>query len=171
MTPYGTPLTKFNSFVELISALKDIILVHQACIAANILHGDVSLNNIILIERDSDQGEIQEGYLIDFDWASMYSSDDLRGERTGTLPFMSIELLFKTPIQSSGNPDQVCHCAKHDLFYVLLYISTVFRGTRQRLQSAQLLEIHSSVPVLEWVDPEAYSKGCLKMGHMADFEC
>jgi hypothetical protein len=92
---------------------------------------------------------------------------------------MSIEMLLKTPIKSSGNPNDVfCHGPKHDLeslFYVLLYISTFFIEPHQRLQSAQLREIHTSVPLLEWVDPEAYSKtfrsmGCLKTGHMANFE-
>lgn len=92
---------------------------------------------------------------------------------------MSIEMLLKMPIESSGNPDQVFrHSPKHDLeslFYVLLYISTFFTEPHHRLQSAHLRKIHSSVPLLEWVDPEAYSKtfrsmGCLKTGHMANFE-
>ena len=92
---------------------------------------------------------------------------------------MAIEMLMKTPPRSSGNPDVVfCHSAKHDLeslFYVLLYICTFYYGPQAKIKSADLLKSHTSVPLMQWVDPSAFSRtfrslGLLKLSHMANFE-
>lgn len=92
---------------------------------------------------------------------------------------MAIKMLMKTPRKISGDPDDMfCHSSKHDLeslFYVLLYVCTFYSAPGEKLQPAELLKERSSVPILEWVDPEAHSKsfrsmGHLKMGHLMNFE-
>lgn len=92
---------------------------------------------------------------------------------------MAIEMMMKTPPKSSGNPDQIfIHHAKHDLeslFYVLLYICTFYVRPHEKLEPSQLLSVHTSVPILDWLQPEAFKKsfrhmGCLKLGHISNFE-
>ena len=87
--------------------------------------------------------------------------------------------LMKTPAKSSGNPDAIFrHSGNHDLeslFYVLLYISTFYSGPQKRMKQAELLKTHSSVSMLEWVNPKAFLQsfrflGRLKMGHLIVFE-
>jgi hypothetical protein len=92
---------------------------------------------------------------------------------------MAIEMLMKNPKWSSGNPDAVfIHTAKHDLeslFYVVLYLCTLYSGPGAKMKVSDLLKSHSSVPLLEWVDPSAFSQsfrsiGRLKTSHMINFE-
>ena len=92
---------------------------------------------------------------------------------------MAIKMLMKSPPQSSGNRDMVlCQSAKHDLeslFYVLLYICTFYSGPHARIKPADLLQSHTSVPLMEWVDPSAFSRtfrslGLLKLSHMINFK-
>ena len=94
------------------------------------------------------------------------------------MPFMAIEMLMKASVKTSVNPsDTFFHSAKHDLeslFYVLLYISTLYSGPQQKMGAAELRQAHSSVPILEWVEPEAFQKsfrymGRLKISHLSTF--
>jgi hypothetical protein len=91
---------------------------------------------------------------------------------------MAIEMLMKASVKTSVNPsDTFFHSAKHDLeslFYVLLYISTLYSGPQQKMGAAELRQAHSSVPILEWVEPEAFQKsfrymGRLKISHLSTF--
>ena len=78
------------------------------------------------------------------------------------MPFMAIKMLMKASVKTSVNPsDTFFHSAKHDLeslFYVLLYISTLYSGPQQKMGAAELQQAHSSLPILEWVKPEAFQK-------------
>src|SRR5277367_4173016 len=64
---------------------------HKACIENGVLHGDISLNNIVLVAQRS---KLRTGYLIDFDYASSCSSADGCGEQTvSPLFFVMPELI------------------------------------------------------------------------------
>jgi Fungal protein kinase len=103
LTPHGEPLTNFISLAELITALRDVVCgmstywqlqcllttvylypAHCACIDNDVLHGDISLNNIVLVQQG---GIYRKGYLIDFDYASLCSSNDGFGEHTVSRSF------------------------------------------------------------------------------------
>lgn len=70
------------TYTDLFYYLFITLIVHESCIHHHVLHGDISLNNIILVERE--RNFCREGYLIDFDYASMYSSEssDAKGDQT-----------------------------------------------------------------------------------------
>lgn len=121
VSPAGRPLLTFSSVPELLRALRDAIKAHQSLFEANILHRDISMNNIIITNLGEADG--YSGMLIDMDMATRISSDGVNegsGARqiTGTLEFMAIEVL------ESAYRD-IQHTYRHDLesfFYVFLSI-------------------------------------------------
>ncbi|KAJ2082036.1 hypothetical protein H4R24_001895 [Coemansia sp. RSA 988] len=97
MTPVGEPLQTLNSISELIVILYDVMRCHTAIYRdCGIMHRDISANNIMVVQTDSGP----RGLLIDFDCAFDNSVAKLpvRPERTGTLPFMSIGNLSRSPL-------------------------------------------------------------------------
>ncbi len=100
--------------------------LHDLRYKANILHQDISNNNIMF--------EIQDGavnfVLIDFDMATTVDSSGQSlaarsaKHRTGTLPFMAYELLDDMAYPASSKHKQTVHRLRHDfesLFYLCLY--------------------------------------------------
>ncbi len=100
--------------------------LHDLRYKANILHQDISNNNIMF--------EIQDGVvnfiLIDFDMATMVDSAGgllaapSSKYRTGTLPFMAYELLGDMAQSTSSEHQRIVHRLRHDfesLFYLCLY--------------------------------------------------
>ncbi|KAH8109274.1 kinase-like domain-containing protein, partial [Phellopilus nigrolimitatus] len=128
-TPYGDPLESFSSLIELISATRDLILIVRDLARKNVLHGDISLRNIILARLD-ENSPLRRAFLIDYDSAiNFVKQKDLheRRYRTGTVPYMALEILT---CDEDGDPE-VAHTYYHDLesiFYVLCWICTVFQG-------------------------------------------
>jgi serine/threonine protein kinase len=98
--------------------MRDAIKAHQSLYkAGNILHRDISSNNIIITEPDVAGGF--KGMLIDLNLAKERDSGPSGARhQTGTVQFMAVEVL--------RNAD---HTYRHDLesfFYVLLWM-----GVRQ----------------------------------------
>jgi serine/threonine protein kinase len=98
-----------------------------------ILHRDISLNNLMLRK----EGDKVYAVLNDFDLAV---SADVKStsskQRTGTKPFMAIDLL---------RPDPPVHMCRHDLesmFYVLVWITSRFHGGKEI----------ADAPLQEWAD-------------------
>ncbi|KAI9574128.1 hypothetical protein HD554DRAFT_2165620 [Boletus coccyginus] len=58
-------LSSFASSKELVQALHDAMIAHQQAYAIGILHHDLSVGNIIIID--------ERGYLIDWDFAKSMS--------------------------------------------------------------------------------------------------
>ena len=90
---------------------------HESLYKAGIIHGDISIGNIMLEEDESD------GFLIDLDLAVEVNRRKLSGapEKTGTKVFMAIGVL-------KGDP----HSFMHDLesfFWVLFWICIHYTGT------------------------------------------
>ncbi|KAJ2804884.1 hypothetical protein H4R20_002322, partial [Coemansia guatemalensis] len=97
MTPVGEPFQTISSIRELIVILHDVMRCHAAIYRrCGIMHRDISVNNIMVVQTDDGP----RGLLIDFDCAfdSSVARSPVRPERTGTLPFMSIGNLSKSPL-------------------------------------------------------------------------
>ncbi|KAJ7134503.1 hypothetical protein C8R44DRAFT_427053 [Mycena epipterygia] len=132
LTPVGAPLKTFKSAKQLICIMEKAVAHHETAYEAGVLHRDVSEGNVLFDETTL------EGFLVDWDYAE-FTQDGLRNfekwfpdrarapenqvyrdihkslkDRTGTYPFLTIELLEK--------PGEVVHEPKHDLesFYWLL---------------------------------------------------
>ncbi|KAL1977857.1 hypothetical protein VTN31DRAFT_716 [Thermomyces dupontii] len=110
--PAGRPIYTYRSPLELVQALRDAIKAHQSlCLDGNILHRDISENNIIITDRAKTGFA---GMLIDMDLAKELGKGPSGARRrTGTMEFMAIEVLL--------NKD---HTYRHDLesfFYVLIW--------------------------------------------------
>ncbi|KAL1971575.1 hypothetical protein VTN31DRAFT_2196 [Thermomyces dupontii] len=110
--PAGRPIHKYQSLLELLEALRDAIKAHESLYCkGNILHRDVSENNIIITDSKK-TGRV--GMLIDLDLAKELGTQRSGARcRTGTMEFMAIDVLL--------NRD---HTYRHDLesfFYVLIW--------------------------------------------------
>ncbi|EEH18061.2 hypothetical protein PABG_00624 [Paracoccidioides brasiliensis Pb03] len=113
ISPAGRPIYKYKSPLELLMALRDAIKAHQSLyLDGNILHRDISENNIIITNPEKTDG--YSGMLIDLDLAKEVGSEQSGAHyRTGTMEFMAIEVLLN-----------VNHTYRHDLesfFYVLIW--------------------------------------------------
>ncbi|KAI0373622.1 hypothetical protein BV20DRAFT_749729, partial [Pilatotrama ljubarskyi] len=135
----GRPLTQFTCTRELVQAIRDAIVGHRlAREKAQVLHRDVSIGNILIVDEPKKKGF--GGFLHDYDYSSIESEDDDEGyetgapssprqttetqydpshkERTGTYYFMAFEIL-------QGGNEIIVHHIHHDLesfYWVLLWV-------------------------------------------------
>ncbi|KAI9858847.1 MAG: hypothetical protein M1824_004012 [Vezdaea acicularis] len=109
ISPPGRAIRKFRSLKELLEAFRDAIKAHKSLYdEGNILHRDISENNIIITDSRDKTG--YKGMLIDLDLAKELDSERSGARhRTGTMEFIAIEVLEGMP-----------HTYRHDLesFYV-----------------------------------------------------
>jgi len=113
ISPAGRAIHDYQSPLELLEALRDAIKAHRSLyMDGNILHRDISENNIIITDPQRNDGF--RGMLIDLDLAKELGSGRSGARcRTGTMEFMAIEVLLG-----------ISHTYRHDLesfFYVLLW--------------------------------------------------
>ena len=114
ISPAGRGIRDFQSTKELLEALRDAIKAHRSLyLVGNILHRDISENNIIITDPKKADGFT--GMLIVLDLAKeMNNGRSGARHQTGTMEFMAIQVLRN-----------VSHTYRHDLesfFYVLLWI-------------------------------------------------
>ncbi|KAJ2617133.1 hypothetical protein H4S08_000457 [Coemansia sp. RSA 1365] len=117
MRGIGEPLKYAKSIPELIIVFRDVMRCHQAILEhCSILHRDISPNNI-LVSRDNG---IVRGMLIDFDHALDLSDPNCprHTERTGTLPYMSVNNLEKSDMPQTALDDF------ESIIYILCHIAT-----------------------------------------------
>ncbi|KAG2125088.1 hypothetical protein DEU56DRAFT_916696 [Suillus clintonianus] len=148
LKPRARPLHAFQTKLELVSALQDIVRVQQIAVEdCGVLHRDCSLNNSMI----EDDGNRTNGLLIDWEFAVHITA----GQKytiggTGTIPFMSHSLLWqlseavgdlptsarswKVKVASpslSKPPPLILHHYQDDLeslFYVFVCICIEYRG-------------------------------------------
>ncbi|KKZ62396.1 hypothetical protein EMCG_03191 [[Emmonsia] crescens] len=113
ISPAGRPIYDYKSPLELLMALRDAIKAHRSLyLDGNILHRDISDNNIII--TDAGKADGHSGMLIDLDLAKEVGSGRSGARhQTGTMEFMAIEVLLN-----------IDHTYRHDLesfFYVLIW--------------------------------------------------
>ncbi|KAG1768592.1 hypothetical protein EV702DRAFT_1203220 [Suillus placidus] len=117
------PIYSNKSLPELVNVFQDLVVAHEAMVTQrNILHGDLSPNNIIIYDR--------KGYFIDFDHAKFLTNRKVVDSRgTGTVPYISYHLLKLM----GDNPhlSVINHRASDDLeslFYIFLEFTTTYEG-------------------------------------------
>ncbi|KLO05872.1 hypothetical protein SCHPADRAFT_946555 [Schizopora paradoxa] len=141
MDPYGKEFCKFRCLEEFLLAVKDIVSVIKQLYDNNYLHRDVSINNVVLAEREEDAFQSVykrlQGFLIDYDYALWLGRDGPRkGVKvpvTGTVPFMAVDLL-------EHFDGTYAHDYQHDLeslFYVICWICTVHSGPNGKCRSVE----------------------------------
>ncbi|KAJ2495500.1 hypothetical protein GGH96_006365, partial [Coemansia sp. RSA 1972] len=123
MSGVGEPLKTVRSIPELIVVIYDVMRCHMAILEhCQILHRDISEANI-LVRRD---GTGIHGMLIDFDHAVDITNDGYakRAERTGTLPFMSVNNLENIQPKRTALDDWETKsvCKPTDIFFRNKYI-------------------------------------------------
>ncbi|KAJ3001105.1 hypothetical protein NUW54_g6644 [Trametes sanguinea] len=80
----GRPLTEFKSTRELVTALRDAVIGHQqAWLRAGILHRDVSVGNILIVDEPGEEAPSICGFLHDFDYSSMTPLTPLTDKTSG----------------------------------------------------------------------------------------
>ena len=115
VSPAGRVISEFDTVRELLESMRDAIKAHQSLYTTgNILHRDISSNNIIITKQAATTDGFK-GMLIDLDLAKVRDSGPSGARhQTGTMQFMAVEVLRKTD-----------HTYRHDLesfFYVLLWM-------------------------------------------------
>ncbi|XP_044714731.1 kinase [Hirsutella rhossiliensis] len=131
MRSAGRAIHKYETKSELLGALRDAIKAHKSLhLKGNILHRDISENNIIITDRKT-TGHM--GMLIDLDLAKELGNGRSGARcRTGTMEFMAIEVLRG-----------ISHTYRHDLesfFYVLLWLfgrRDWYTGSFRKIASAK----------------------------------
>jgi serine/threonine protein kinase len=103
-----------SSITKLLTVLRDAIKAHRSLyLKGDILHRDISENNVIVTDPDETGGFT--GVLIDLDLAKVVGSERSEAHHpTGTVQFMAIEVLRGLD-----------HTYRHDLesfFYVLIWL-------------------------------------------------
>ncbi|KAM5476769.1 hypothetical protein MauCBS54593_000039 [Microsporum audouinii] len=120
-SPLGRPLSTFSSPSELMTVLRDIIkALRSLYVKANILHRDVSPQNIIIAPNNNQDPGAPIGMLIDLDLALDLSNLPSERRLVGSEGFMAIGIL--------GGDD---HTYRHDLesvFYVFLWMAICRNG-------------------------------------------
>ncbi|KAJ2654449.1 hypothetical protein IW148_006366, partial [Coemansia sp. RSA 1199] len=117
MSGVGEPLKFIKSIPELIVVIYDVMRCHMGILKhCQILHRDISEANI-LVRRD---GTGVHGMLIDFDHAVDITDDGYakHAERTGTLPFMSVNNLEDKPTKRTALDDW------ESIIYILCWLGT-----------------------------------------------
>lgn len=130
LTPCGEPLSAFSTKRELISAFRDFVVAHKAMIGRNVLHGDLSPNNLIIHEG--------RGFFVDFDHAHIIAqgSTSVHSNGSGTVPYMSIclhrAIIAIARDKGLGNMmvEQTASDDLESLFYIFVEFVTSFDGPK-----------------------------------------
>ncbi|KAH6646842.1 hypothetical protein BKA67DRAFT_525584 [Truncatella angustata] len=117
---YGKPIYQASSRTALLAALEGCVQGHESLLDAGFLHRDISVNNLVINEDDSNPS--LASFLIDFDLAIEETRTGASGAqgKTGTRAFMAIGALLGEQ-----------HSFMHDLesfFWVLLWICIHYPG-------------------------------------------
>ncbi|KAG5302196.1 serine/threonine protein kinase Sgk2 [Histoplasma ohiense] len=161
ISPAGRPIYKYKSPLELLMALRDAIKAHRSLyLDGNILHRDISENNIIITNPDKADGH--SGMLIDLDLAKEIGSGRSGARhQIGMMEFMAIEVLLN-----------IDHTYRHDLesfFYVLIWqcarhgwekLDELQRQRQDRLKDSMLKKWYSST----FRDIATYKRGNMEAG-------
>ncbi|EEH34453.2 hypothetical protein PAAG_05502 [Paracoccidioides lutzii Pb01] len=113
ISPAGRPIYRYKSPLELLKAFRDAIEAHRSLyLDGNILHRDISENNIIITDPDKADGH--SGMLIDLNLSKEVGSGRSGAQhQTGTIEFMAIEVLH--------NIDRTYRHDLESFFYVLIW--------------------------------------------------
>ncbi|KAG2129041.1 uncharacterized protein EDB93DRAFT_1183411 [Suillus bovinus] len=115
------PITSLSGD-DFLSAWWQVVLCHYTLWKHDVHHRDVSPNNLMVYMLNGRW----IGVLNDYDLSSMKRDGPSGKERTGTVPFMAIDLLSELGLQG-----QVTHLYRHDaesLVWVLVWVCLRYQG-------------------------------------------
>ncbi|KAJ2110874.1 hypothetical protein GGI16_000101 [Coemansia sp. S142-1] len=154
MKTIGEPLRTVRTVKEFVAVIYDAMKCHYTVVKlCKILHRDISDNNILVVRMKD--GTVR-GLLIDFDCAIDISKDKegVRGEMTGTRPFMSLNNLLRSNVTRTSLDDW------ESMLYLLCWYATIGFGTNgdrpneQELTKEQKLikeqERLEQLPIARW---------------------
>lgn len=120
-SPLGRPLDTFSSPSELMSVLRDIVRTPRSLyLEANVLHRDVSPQNIIIAPRDRQDSDAPAGILIDLGFALDLVNLPSERRLVGSRGFMAVGIL--------GGDDHAYRHGLVPLFYVFLWMAICHDG-------------------------------------------
>ncbi|PPR00103.1 hypothetical protein CVT24_008961 [Panaeolus cyanescens] len=132
LNEHGDPIDDLEgkTRMDLLVALRDAITGHWALWQKDILHRDISTNNILYRKKTEEDTSLR-GVLIDFDMADLINrieSNHNADFRTGTRAFQSISVLesYRTATDSGIPLPNILHDHLDDLesfFWVLIWIT------------------------------------------------
>ncbi|KZT22806.1 hypothetical protein NEOLEDRAFT_1031523, partial [Neolentinus lepideus HHB14362 ss-1] len=162
LEPFGVPIEWFRTKKELIRGFMDVIRAHKDLLdKAGVIHRDISIHNIMLIEAIEDGDQHRKGLLIDLDYATDYPEPANRqtgmAERTGTLPFMAVDLL-----SAWGKVHHKPEWDLESLLYVLIWICIFNLGPNNSKKKLQPEE----TPLKGWFIGEMEIIADTKRGRM-----
>ncbi|KAJ2043601.1 hypothetical protein GGI08_007358, partial [Coemansia sp. S2] len=131
MKTIGEPLRTVRTVKEFVAVIYDAMKCHYMVVKLyKILHRDISDNNILVVRMKD--GTVR-GLLIDFDCAIDISKDKegVRGEMTGTRPFMSLNNLLRSNVMRTSLDDW------ESMLYLLCWYATIGFGTNGDCTEAQ----------------------------------
>ncbi|PPQ94988.1 hypothetical protein CVT25_003740 [Psilocybe cyanescens] len=151
---YGQSIRHFDSKLHLLYAFRDAVAGHRNLWMSGILHRDVSIDNVLLGQDGSKEGN--RGVLIDFDMA--IKVDRIRKPsqhliRTGTRAFQSIAVLNARVFE--GVPPPQDHLDDLESFlYILAWICLKHNGPHSRSMSPEFLD--------DWESPKGHVCSAVK---------
>ncbi|KAJ7678500.1 hypothetical protein B0H17DRAFT_1206743 [Mycena rosella] len=128
LTPFARKIAFFRSKKELISVFIDAVEAHRGLVDKNILHCDVSSNNLMISEAapqayDDPSRPLRRGILIDVDGALFLDKIGYWVGLIGTFVFMSSAILINGSSKRHKPSDDL-----ESFVYVLIYICIRYAG-------------------------------------------
>ncbi|KAJ2335330.1 hypothetical protein GGI00_001417 [Coemansia sp. RSA 2681] len=157
MSTIGEPLRRVRSVKEFVTVLHDAMQCHYAIVKhCRILHRDISDNNVLVVRQED--GAVR-GLLIDFDCAINIDEEKagVRGEMTGTYPFMSLNNLSRSEVKRTSLDDW------ESMLYLLCLYATVGleRGNKRSRDDLEKL------PIARWRKGGDASVASAKREHLS----
>ncbi|KAJ2379909.1 hypothetical protein GGI05_006484, partial [Coemansia sp. RSA 2603] len=128
---------------ELIIVLAEAMRFHSSLVKdCNILHRDISTNNILVVRDNGDGSGTPRGLLIDFDFAIKVDNKErkARAERSGTLPYMSIANLLNLDCERTALDDW------ESLLYIVCWLATIGINSKDR----DAIDLTTHRPIFQW---------------------
>ncbi|KAJ2914316.1 hypothetical protein MD484_g6092, partial [Candolleomyces efflorescens] len=141
MKAYGRSLENFTSMKQVLGALRDAIAAHRKLLSRNLIHRDISPNNILLGDEDADEGA--RGILIDLDAAlkiSGLASETRVDPNVGTRMFQTMMVLRCYEALDQYVPMYDYLDDLEAFFWVFAYIIMAYKPNGDRMPSNYLQE-------------------------------
>ncbi|CAA7262391.1 unnamed protein product [Cyclocybe aegerita] len=142
---YGNPIHKFSSRMQLLCAFRDAVAGHQRMWEMNVIHRDISVNNVLIGADGAEEG--WKGVVIDLDMAVFWEREltmALVDFRTGTRAFQSLFVLNSE--KDRGKKRILAHDYLDDLesfFYVFCWVCMRYDVDANLLKDPPLKEWES----------------------------